>query len=98
MITIIRYRYEGNYRRLVEICLKRDCSDYFKSRVFEEMLLEQVVRGNLAGAGETLSCANSLNIKITADFVQKYLKAKKEALKVNENSYMTKFKKLLKGE
>ena len=62
------------------------------------MLLEQVVRGNLAGAGETLSCANSLNIKITADFVHQYLKAKKEALKVNENSYMTKFKKLLKGE
>ena len=82
----------------MELCLKRDCSDYFQSRVFEEMLLQQVLRRNLAGAGETLKCANSLNIKITADYVQQYLHSKQEALQENENSYMFKLKRLFKGE
>ena len=82
----------------MELCLKRDCSQYFQSRVFEEMLLHQVLRRNLAGAGETIKCATSLNIKITADYVQQYLLTKQEALKENENSYMFKLKKLFKGE
>ena len=83
---------------MVELCLKRDCSEYFQSRVFEEMLLNQVLRRNLAGAGETIKCAKSLNIKITADYVQQYLDTKQEALKENENSYMFKLKKIFKGE
>ena len=62
------------------------------------MLLNQVLRRNLAGAGETIKCAKSLNIKITADYVQQYLDAKQEALKENENSYMFKLKKIFKGE
>ena len=62
------------------------------------MLLQQVLRRNLAGAGETIKCANSLNIKITADYVQQYLDTKQEALKENENSYMFKLKRLFKGE
>ena len=62
------------------------------------MLLHQVLRRNLAGAGETLKCATSLNIKITADYVQQYLLTKQEALKENETSYMFKLKKLFKGE
>ena len=82
----------------MELCLKRDCSKYFQSRVFEEMLLNQVLRRNLAGAGETIKCANSLNIKITADYVQQYLDTKQEALKENENSYVSKLKKIFKGE
>ena len=82
----------------MELCLKRDCSEYFQSRVFEEMLLQQVLRGNLAGAGETIKCANSLKIKITADYVQQYLDTKQEALKENEKSYMFKLKRLFKGE
>ena len=82
----------------MELCLKRDCSQYFQSRVFEEMLLHQVLRRNLAGAGETIKCATSLNIKITADYVQQYLLTKQEALKENETSYMFKLKKLFKGE
>merc|ERR1711974_230013 len=86
-------RSEKNYRRLVEICLNRQCSEYVQSRVFEEMLVQQVRRGNLPGAGQTLSCANSLNIKITADYVQEYLQAKQEALRDNEDSYMFKLKK-----
>ena len=82
----------------MELCLKRDCSEYFQSRVFEEMLLQQVLRRNLAGAGETIKCANSLNIKITADYVQEYLQAKQEALRDNEDSYMFKLKKFWKGK
>ena len=62
------------------------------------MLLQQVLRGNLAGAGETIKCANSLNIKITADYVQQYIDSKQEALKENEKSYMFKLKRLFKGE
>ena len=62
------------------------------------MLLNQVLRRNLAGAGETIKCAKSLNIKITADYVQQYLDTKQEALKENENSYMFKLKKIFKGE
>ena len=92
------YRSDQNYRRLVEMCLRRDCSAYVKSRVFEEMLLHQVERGNLRGAGETLSCAKSLDIKITADFVQQYLNAKQEAVKESGNSYMLKLKQLWKGK
>ena len=83
---------------MMELCLKRDCSQYFQSRVFEEMLLQQVLRRNLAGAGETIRCANSLNIKITADYLQQYLDTKQEALKENETSYMFKLKKLFKGK
>ena len=82
----------------MEMCLKRDCSAYLQSRVFEEMLVQQIRKGNLAGAGETIRCANSLSITITADYVQQYLVAKKEALKDNDSSYMSKIRKMLKGE
>ena len=60
--------------------------------------MQQLLRRNLAAAGETIKCATSLNIKITADYVQQYLDTKQEALKENENSYMFKLKKLFKGE
>ena len=82
----------------MEMCLKRDCSSYLQSRVFEEMLVQQVAKGNLAGAGETIRCANSLNITITADYVNQYLTAKKEALKDSESSYLSKLRKMWKGE
>ena len=38
--TYILYcaRLERNYRRLVEMCLKRQCSAYTLSQVFEAML------------------------------------------------------------
>jgi len=75
-----RYRSERNYRRLVEMCLKRQCSAYIQSRVFEAMLEFQVGQNNLKGAAETVRCAKSLDIRITVDFLQMYATAKtKEA-------------------
>ena len=73
-------RSERNYRRLVEMCLKRQCSAYIQSRVFEAMLEFQVGQNNLKGAAETVRCAKSLDIRITVDFLQMYATAKtKEA-------------------
>ena len=80
--TYILYcaRLERNYRRLVEMCLKRQCSAYTQSRVFEAMLEFQVGQNNLRGAAETVRCAKSLDIKITVDYLQMYATAKaKEA-------------------
>ena len=80
-LTIVYYvRSERNFRRLVEMCLKRQCSAYIQSRVFEAMLEFQVGQNNLKGAAETVRCAKSLDIRITVDFLQMYATAKtKEA-------------------
>merc|ERR1712098_352528 len=53
---------------------RRQCSEYVQSRVFEAMLEFQVTAGNIPGAVETIKCAKSLDIRITADYLQMYLK------------------------
>jgi len=90
-----RYRTESHYRRLLEICLKYQCPPYTQSRVFEEMLAHQTRSNNLAGANETIKCAKSLDIKITADFLQDYLNAKKEMDTRTQNSLLNKVKTLI---
>jgi len=87
-----RYRTESHYRRLLEMCLKHQCPPYTQSRVFEEMLAHQTRSNNLAGANETIKCAKSLDIKITADFLQDYLSAKKEMDLRAQNSVFNKVK------
>ena len=46
--------------------------------VHSHNLLLQVQHGNLAGAGETVKCAKSLDIRITADYLQMYVRARAE--------------------
>ena len=72
--TYILYcaRLERNYRRLVEMCLKRQCSAYTQSRVFEAMLEFQVHQNILRGAAETVRCVKSHDIKITVDYLHMY--------------------------
>ena len=81
--TYILYcaRLERNYRRLVEMCLKRQCSAYTQSRVFEAMLEFQVHQNILRGAAETVRCAKSLDIKITVDYLHMYYRAKTTEVK-----------------
>ena len=72
--TYILYcaRLERNYRRLVEMCLKCQCSAYTQSQVFEAMLEFQVHQNILRGAAEMVRCAKSLDIKITVDYLHMY--------------------------
>ena len=58
--------------------LRRQCPPFIQSRVFEAKLQHQVQHGNLGGAGETVKCAKSLDIRITADYLQMYVRAKAE--------------------
>ena len=53
----------------MEMCLKRQCSAYTQSQVFEAMLEFQVHQNILRGAAETVRCAQSLDIKITVDYL-----------------------------
>ena len=77
------------------MCLKYQCPPYTQSRVFEEMLAHQTRSNNLAGANETIKCAKSLDIKITADFLQDYLNARKEMDTRTQNSLLNKVKTLI---
>ena len=76
------------------MCLRRQCSEYVQSRVFEAMLEFQVTNGNIPGAAETIKCAKSLDIRITADYLQMYLTAKKEFDQNKESSYIFKLKSI----
>merc|ERR1719158_423899 len=87
-----RYRTESHYRKLLEICLKHQCPPYTQSRVFEEMLAFQTRSNNLKGASETIKCAKSLDIKITADFLQDYLSARQEMDTRAQNNVFNKIK------
>merc|ERR1719481_1190074 len=87
-----RYRTESHYRKLLEVCLKHQCPPYTQSRVFEEMLAFQTRSNNLKGASETIKCAKSLDIKITADFLQDYLGARQEMDTRAQNSVFNKIK------
>jgi len=73
-----RYKAEDNYRRLIEICLKYETPAYIKSRVFEELLALQTRSYNLGGGSQTIKTAKSLDIRITADYLQAYLDLKQE--------------------
>ena len=76
------------------MCLRRQCSDYVQSRVFEAMVEFQVTNGNIRGAAETIKCAKSLDIRITAYYLQMYLTAKKEYIQNKESSYLFRLKSL----
>ena len=89
---MVLLRTESNYRRLLEMCLKHQCPPYTQSRVFEEMLAFQTRSYNIAGANETIKCAKSLDIKITADFLQDYLTVKQEMDQKSQNSLLNKVK------
>jgi len=88
-------RDESNYRRLVEMCLKQKCPPYTQSRIFEELLANQTRSFNISGANETIKCAKSLDIKITADFFQDYLNAKQEVEAQAENNVYNKVKNFI---
>eukprot|EP00092_Neocalanus_flemingeri_P018280 GFUD01019785.1.p1 GENE.GFUD01019785.1~~GFUD01019785.1.p1 ORF type:complete len:814 (-),score=238.06 GFUD01019785.1:165-2246(-) len=90
-----RYRTESTYRRLVEICLKHQCPPYTQSRIFEELLASQTRSYNLGGAKETIKCAKSLDIKLTADYLQDYLNAKQEMEAQAQNSVLNKVKNFI---
>ena len=53
-----------------------------------------MTHNNLAGAAETIKCAKSLDIKLTADYLLLYINAKKENDKLKESSLLYKFKSL----
>ena len=78
----------------MEIVLKHQVPPYTQSRVFEELLASQTRSCNIAGANETIKCAKSLDIKITADYLQDYLKSKgnydfnKKERKINKENLM----------
>eukprot|EP00090_Calanus_glacialis_P002981 TRINITY_DN12171_c0_g1_i1.p1 TRINITY_DN12171_c0_g1~~TRINITY_DN12171_c0_g1_i1.p1 ORF type:complete len:800 (-),score=231.13 TRINITY_DN12171_c0_g1_i1:15-2414(-) len=90
-----RYRTESNYRRLMEIVLKHQVPPYTQSRVFEELLASQTRSCNIAGANETIKCAKSLDIKITADYLQDYLSAKQEVEAKAQSSVINKVKNFI---
>jgi len=56
------------------------------------MLAFQTRSNNLKGASETIKCAKSLDIKITADFLQDYLGARQEMDTRAQNSVFNKIK------
>lgn len=90
-----RYRTGSSYRRLMEIVLKHQVPPYTQSRVFEELLSYQTRSCNLAGASETIKCAKSLDVRITADYLQDYLSAKQEMEARAENSFINKVKSFI---
>ena len=57
-------------------------------------MFSKVNHNNLAGAAETIKCAKSLDIKLTADYLLLYINAKKEADKVKESSLLLKFRNI----
>ena len=76
--------------------MKHQCPPYTQSRVFEELLASQTRSRNLAGASETIKCAKSLDIQITADYLQDYLNTRQEMEIQAQNSVLGRFKNLFK--
>ena len=79
----------------MEIVLKHQVPPYTQSRVFEELLASQTRSCNIAGANETIKCAKSLDIKITADYLQDYLSAKQEVEAKAQSSVINKVKNFI---
>jgi len=72
------YDKEDIFRKLIELILRNNGSDYNKSRSFEA-LLGYLIKHRRVQAGEvTIRTAKSMNIRITTDYQVDFLKLKKE--------------------
>lgn len=74
----VRYKEEEIFRKIVELCLKYDAPSYHKSRAFEEVLAYQTRSDNVLGGNHTIQTAKSLDIRISADYMQEFMELKKE--------------------
>ncbi|XP_023339835.1 uncharacterized protein LOC111710052 [Eurytemora carolleeae] len=93
----VKYDREDLFRRLLELNLRHDSTAYHKSRTFESLLAFQTKHRNTAGGEQTIKTAKSLDITITADFLQEFVNLKKTIEEEKTQNSFTKFSESIKN-
>jgi len=87
-----KYQTESYFRKLIELNLKYNGSDYNKSRSFEALLRFLTQNERLKAGDETIKVAKALNIRITADYMTDFLEMRKTKPLTSGSSIFNAFK------